>query len=282
MSTVLQPELIRREVSPPADVVRGRLAGARGRLRWHLACDGLAWTVCVTAVLVLSSFVIDRWLRLGTGTRLALLPIGLAILVATIYYRLVRPLRLPLADLDLAVILDARSPGVAERVANVLQLPGLLQSDPGASPSMIRATVIRQADELARLDWHAPFNRSRQRAVVLAILVPSVLLVLAAVLWPTTASLWARRWLLASGHAGRSARTCRLSVWEKTIGCTCRAASRSWSMSTLGRASSPGPAAGPCPAATLSSLSGNPSRQPVVHRTRCASAIDKPARPSRE
>jgi len=200
MATVAEPELLHREIAPHATVVRRRLARVRSQVRSYVLCQGLAWVVGVATALVVVSYVADRALRLNTSVRLALLPCGLGLIGATIYYRLVRPLRLPLADLDLAQIINARLPGVGERVAGVLQLPDLLRADPHTSPSMIAAAVRRQAQELSRIDWRAPFDTRRMKWRLMAIVGPVVLLAVAAIFWPTIAQLWAKRWLLGSSQ----------------------------------------------------------------------------------
>jgi hypothetical protein len=198
MSTTLEPDIIRRAVLPHGALVRRQLAAVRRQLRRHLVCEGVAWVIGVAALLIVMSFIVDRWLRLEPGARLALLPMGIGLLVATIYFRLVRPLQLPFADLDLAVIVDRHLPGVGQRVANVLQLPTLLDADPAASPSMIRAAVLQQSRELGQLDLRAPFNGDRFRLLSGAILIPTLILVCAAMLWPNTATIWAKRWMLGS------------------------------------------------------------------------------------
>jgi hypothetical protein len=200
MATVLEPEVIRRDVLPHGAAVRRQLALVRRQLRLHLLLEGLAWTVGVVALLAAVSYAADRWLRLEASTRIALLPLLIAAVLAVAYWKLVRPLWLDLADLDLAVILDRRSPGVGQRVANVLQLPDLLAFDPGASPSMIQAEVHRQADELGRMDLQSTFNRPRFQRLGAAIVLPAAVLIAASLLWPASASLWAKRWLLGSSE----------------------------------------------------------------------------------
>jgi len=201
MATVAEPEVLSRHMLPHSHAVLRQLGGARRLLRRHLLCEGLAWSVGVTALMVAASYIADRWLRFETSARLALLPIGVAALLAVAYFKLIRPLLLRLHDLDLAVVIDRRVPGYGERVANVLQLPALLRNDPAASPSMIEAAVLQQAGELQQIDLGEKFNRQRLFALAAAIVVPLIVLGAAALVWPDAARLWAKRWL-----AGSSAR----------------------------------------------------------------------------
>ena len=78
MATVLESELIRREVVPHGTAVRRQLADVRRTLRLHLLLEGLAWTVGVVILLIAASFALDRALRLDLSTRVALLAISVA------------------------------------------------------------------------------------------------------------------------------------------------------------------------------------------------------------
>ena len=191
----------------------------------HLLCEGLAWTVGVIVLLAVLSYVADCWLRLETSTRIALLPLGIATVLAVAYWKLVRPLWLRLDDLDLAVILDRRSPGVGQRVANVLQLPNLLEDDPGASPSMIQAEVHRQADELGRTDLQSHFNRPRFQRLGAATALPALLLGGRRVDLAGLGDAVGQAWLLGS-KATLAARTKigQSSVSERATDYTCLAA----------------------------------------------------------
>ncbi len=200
MATVVDSNMLRRDMQPHGAAVRRQLADARAQIRRHLFCEGLAWTVGVAAVLIVISFAADRGLRLSTSTRMAWLPVGIVAILATVYGKLLRPLWLPLPDLDLALVLDRRMPGFAERVANVLQLPRLLEADVAASPSMIEAAVRQQAAELRAIDVRAPFDRERFVRLAFLIIVPAVVLVGLALAQPAIARLWAQRWFAGSNE----------------------------------------------------------------------------------
>ena len=107
------------------------------------------------------SLVLDRWLRFNLPTRLGLLAIAVAAILAVIVQKLIRPLLVPLDDLDLAELLDRRAPGVGQRISNVLQLPALLEDDAYASPSMVRAAV---AECVQRAGRDRPDRHAQRRA----------------------------------------------------------------------------------------------------------------------
>ena len=183
-------------------LLRTRLARLRHRLRLQMflefALDAAAVLVATAAVLVF----VDWWFRLGVSARLFLLA---AAVVGVVPYQVVRAVRrwraTRLDDLSLAMTLDRFRPGTGERVADVLQLPDLLDESPDAvSPAMIRLAVRRAGEALAASDWASLWNRgrtaSRGAALLAALLIPVMFVALA----PEAARLSLARWLLGSSE----------------------------------------------------------------------------------
>lgn len=198
MSPLAQQPRLPADLASHRFEVRRQLAGVRRRLRLHLFVDGLFWVAAVAFVLCLASLVADWYFRFTLPTRLLLVSVaGLALLVVLVK-KVVEPLTWRLADLDLAAVIDRRRPGVAERMANVLQLPTLLEGEPLASPSMIRAAVAEQARELAGWDLGQTLNLTRRRWLVGLLLVMSAAAGTFAAVSPRVANLWFRRWVLGS------------------------------------------------------------------------------------
>ena len=175
-----------------------RLHVVRGQLRRHLVVEGVFWVTSALLLAATVSFAVDRMLRLNLSTRAGLLAIAVAAILLLAWQKLVRPLMLPLDDLDLAELLDRRSPGVGQQISNVLQLPELLQHEHYASPSMVRAAVVRCAAELDTVDLRETLNHARRRRLAAA--MGLWLLVAAAVyfIFPAASELWARRWFAGS------------------------------------------------------------------------------------
>jgi len=198
MITALEPQQLAEDLRPHRRAVRQRLAALRGRLRAALAVEGALWVLGCAIVLVAVSLGVDRLLRLSTATRVPLALAGGLLLVFVAYRKLFKALRLSPNELDWAEVLNRRRPGVGESIANVLQLPGLIDRGVHASPSMVYATVTRQASELERVDLAGLMDSPRQRKFALALAVLAAASVAMALLWPEVAGLWARRWLLGS------------------------------------------------------------------------------------
>jgi hypothetical protein len=198
MSTLLEEQVIPDQLRQAQRGVRRRLEIIRRRLRMHLLVEGVFWVVMALIAAAAASLILDRLIRFNLTTRLGLLAIVVVAIAVLAALKLVRPLLLPLDDLDLAELLNRRSPGVGQQISNVLQLPELLRFDPGASPSMVQAAVIECASSLDRVDLAATLNVARRRKLLAAC---AALVALAAGFWassPQTASLWARRWLAGS------------------------------------------------------------------------------------
>ncbi|MEX0979410.1 MAG: hypothetical protein WDZ48_11180, partial [Pirellulales bacterium] len=198
MSIAVENKLDVQELRRAQRSVLLRLERLRRMLRMHLLVEGLFWVSTTTLAVAAASLLADRWLRFDPPTRWGLLAIGLATIAYVAFRRLMRPLLLPLANLDLAELLDRRAPGVGQQVSNVLQLPQLLTCADAASPSMVRAAVLECLEALDRRDLAGTLNAKRRRKLLALCGVWIGLVVGFCVLFSDTASLWARRWLAGS------------------------------------------------------------------------------------
>lgn len=198
MSIAVEQRVDAEELRRAERAVVKRLARLRRLLRLHLLVEGVFWVTTTVFVAAAASLLLDRWLRFDLSTRLGLLAIALVGIGYVAYRRLIRPLCLPLANLDLAELVNRRAPGVGQQIANVLELPHLLTSSDAASPSMIRAAVLECLEQLDRRDLVATLNAARRRKLLAAVGVWIAIVVGFSFAWPQTAGLWARRWLAGS------------------------------------------------------------------------------------
>ncbi|WZO96225.1 hypothetical protein EP7_003213 [Isosphaeraceae bacterium EP7] len=184
--------------------LRARLAGLRRRLQLQLTLES---AVEVTTVLVLAAaalVLLDWWLRPGVSARLALLAIALAAGLTFLAIRALKRWRSSkVDDLALAMTLDHYRPGVGQQIADVLQLPDLVDgpdAEAHASPAMVRLAVRRASEALAGSDWGSLWNRRRTKACLVALglglLVPAAFALVA----PAAARLSFARWLLGSSE----------------------------------------------------------------------------------
>ncbi len=178
-------------------LLRAELARLRRRLYLQLlfefATDAVIVVVAVGALLVL----LDWQFRLSLPVRIALLILSQAGVVAFLAMRALGRWRASRIDeLSLAVTLDRYRPGVGQQVADVLQLPGLLD-EPGTtvSPAMVRLAVQQASAALAGSDWRSLWNRTRTGLHVGAVLVGLFVPFAFGLIAPDAARLSAARWL---------------------------------------------------------------------------------------
>ncbi|MBI3468019.1 MAG: hypothetical protein HY000_33850 [Planctomycetes bacterium] len=80
----------------------------------------------------------------------------------------------------------------------MLQLPRLLERPGQASPSMVRAAVLEQASALEQTDLASVLDARRQLGFVILLAAELLLPAAFCLLFPSTAGLWAQRWLFGS------------------------------------------------------------------------------------
>ncbi|WP_201750076.1 hypothetical protein [Tautonia marina] len=182
--------------------LRDRLARLRRRLTLQSALESLVEAALILTGVATLLVLLDWQWRIGTSTRLVLLGIIGPLVLLAIGWRIWHRWQASrLDDLALAMTVDRFRPGTGQRVADVLQLPGLL-GDPSesASPAMVRLAVRRACEALSDSDWHLLWNR-RRTASRLAGLVGCVLVPLAfALVAPSAARLSVDRWLFGSSE----------------------------------------------------------------------------------
>ena len=139
-----------------------------------------------------------------TGPRCSLI-LSLAGVLAFLGIRAVRRWKASrLDELTLAMTLDRHRPGTGQQIADVLQLPELLDdAESTASPAMVRLAVQRACGDLAELGLATRSGTGSERlhdgarVILLGLGFPLVLAAIA----PRVARLSAARWLLGSSAA---------------------------------------------------------------------------------
>ena len=131
--------------------LRSQLARLRTRLHLQLALEFAADAAVVLTVTAVLLVLLDWWFRFSLPVRLVLITLIVAGVLVLLGVRAARRWRSARIDeLSLAVSLDRYRPGVGQQIADVLQLPGLLDEPrASASPAMVRLAVQR-----ASLDSH--------------------------------------------------------------------------------------------------------------------------------
>ena len=150
------------------------------RIRGELLLEGLAITIASLVLAAAITLLIDWMFRPALPTRIVILSLAAALVAINAYRRLVPALCLKMNTLELATALERCYPGLAQKVATVLELPELLEISPdkgesGASPSMVRAAVLANASELEQIDLAQALDPKRRKRFA-ALLVAAMLL----------------------------------------------------------------------------------------------------------
>jgi len=183
-------------------ILRAELARLQRRLRLQLVLEFSTDLVLVLLATAAVLVCLDWLFRLGLPVRLVFLTLSLAGVARFLGVRAAQRWRAArIDDLSLAVTLDRYRPGVGQQIADVLQLPDLLD-EPGTatSPAMVRLAVQQASAALAGSDWRLLWNRKRTTlcagALVLGLFVPLLFGWIA----PQAARLSVSRWLLGSSE----------------------------------------------------------------------------------
>jgi len=153
----------------------------RSRVRRLVAIYGAGWTIAVVLSLVTVLGLIDYRLRLqDRGLRVICLLVLLAVVGWSCYRFLYLPLFVRLRDVDLALKLQRRFPGMADALVSSVEFLHQSQNDPTAGSAALRRAVIAQTTARTEdLDFSEVIN---PRPTVRAAMVSAAICLLAACL----------------------------------------------------------------------------------------------------
>ncbi len=136
--------------------LESRISTLRARVRRLLALHGLSRVVACTVPLVVLACLADWLAHFDAGVRLALL-VALGGFTAWLAYRhVVLPLVVRFADLDIALRIEERWPGLNDRLASTIQFLKLRNVDDRfGSPELREATVKQTLEEANSIDFRA-------------------------------------------------------------------------------------------------------------------------------
>ena len=163
--------------------IEARIAALRGQVRRLLALHGLSRLVFGVATAILVAGSADWLIHLAPEVRLVLLigVIGLGAWLAIT--RVLMPLIVKFADLDIALRIEDRWPGLNDRLASTVQFLRQVRGDDSLGSQALRdATVEQTRLEVEEIDFrHAADPRSTRKAVAWAFLAVALIGTVAAV-----------------------------------------------------------------------------------------------------
>jgi hypothetical protein len=130
--------------------LQSRIATLRRQVRRLLAFYGLGWVVGLTVPLVILAGLGDWMIHLDAGVRLTLL-IALAGFAGWLFYRYtLLPLIVRFGDLDIALRIEERWPGLNDRLASTVQFLKIRGDDDRFGSSLMRQETVRRTLEETR------------------------------------------------------------------------------------------------------------------------------------
>src|SRR5262245_4015024 len=125
--------------------LESRIQALRASVRRLLALHGICWVVGLLLPLVIAAGLADWLFHLDAGIRAALLVALAGTLAYLLYRRVLRPLMVRFADLDIALRIEDRWPGLHDRLASTIQFLHLDANDDRYGSSALREATVRQA-----------------------------------------------------------------------------------------------------------------------------------------
>jgi hypothetical protein len=182
--------------------VRGLLASLRAKIRRAWTVRGLAITATALCIFAVCSFGLDYFLDLPLGVRAVHLCLVLAAMGVVLNRALLRPLRAPMPEQDLAQAVEHGAPDLRDRLLSALDFESRLGDASETESRELMAGVVRDAAVVAaRLDAGLLVDtRPARRALGLAAAAAAVLAALALAM-PADFSLWLQRGVLLSDIA---------------------------------------------------------------------------------
>ena len=160
-------------------LLESRISALRGQVRRLLVFHGVSWLIAAVVPLMLLAGLADWLFHLDVFVRLALQVAILGVALWVVFKLVLRPLFVRFADLDIALRIEQRWPGLNDRFASTIQFLRLNPSDDRhGSPALREATIKQAIEETRSIDFreaidYRPIIRASSLAaasVVLALL----------------------------------------------------------------------------------------------------------------
>ena len=204
-------------------LLESRISALRGQVRRLLVFHGMSWLIASVVPLVVLAGLADWLFHLDVFVRLALLVALGGVAVWVVLKLVLRPLIVRFADLDIALRIEKRWPGLHDRLASTIQFLRLNPADDRYGSPALRDATIKQAIEETlrdrfsrchRLPPDRPRGSLAASSVVLALLFgladpASTRLALKRLFVPWGGDRWPQQTHLALNEAGTTLKLAR-------------------------------------------------------------------------
>jgi hypothetical protein len=177
--------------------IRGAIGALRSRIRREWTIRGVAIVAATACAAALVSFGMDWVLDLPTPVRAVHLLIVLGVLAWVTERALLRPLRTPTTEHDLAQALEHGAPDLGDRLLSALDFERRMGDTSEAESRELMAGVVRDAGTAAaRLDPGLLVDTRPSRRALGAFAAAGIALAVVATTMPESFGLWLRRGVL--------------------------------------------------------------------------------------
>ncbi len=151
--------------------LESRIGALRASLRRLLALHGLSWVLGLTLPLLIVAGFADWLFHLDSVIRAVILAGVIGTVLFLIHGRVLRPLFVRFADLDIAMRIEERWPGLNDRLASTIQFLRMDSGDDRYGSAELREATVRQAiEETSGIDFRQVIEpRPVVRALGLAV-----------------------------------------------------------------------------------------------------------------
>ncbi|MGC8643752.1 MAG: DUF4175 family protein, partial [Isosphaeraceae bacterium] len=135
-------------------LLKSRISALRGQVRRLLVLHGFSWVIATVIPLVILAGLADWLFHLDLVLRGTLLVIVTGTGLWMLAQRVLRPLLVRFADLDIALKIEQRWPGLHDRLASTIQFLRLNPVDERyGSPALREATIKQAVEETKSIDF---------------------------------------------------------------------------------------------------------------------------------
>jgi len=145
-----------------------KLAGLRAKVKFIQGVSGLTRSILVGIGLVTATYLLDRSMHLPLMVRGVLLIVSLAVLIWVLRRTLIKPLHMPLHNLDLAAGVEALNPRLRDRLLSSLDFQqAMKKGELLESRTLAQAVVTETLEQIQPVDFTRVARSRRVIPVVL-------------------------------------------------------------------------------------------------------------------
>ncbi len=181
-----------------APEIRGVLAQLRARIRRYVWIEGLAAAVVWLGGAFWITLLVDWFFEPPAAVRLVALAAAGLVLLAILVRRIGLRVRAPLADANMATVLERRFPQLDDALLTAVVLSGRPANPLQCNPDMLDRTCREAAQRIREVHTREVFNFAPLRRQVISALAVAASVIVFAAVQPSVFGIWMQRSLALS------------------------------------------------------------------------------------